>query len=343
MARNNVMNKAQQEKKDEFYTALEDIEFEISQHKDYVKHFEGKTVLCNCDDPEWSNFFEFFKVHFKQLKLRKLISTHYNKDGSPSYKLEWSGEKLNDDTVNMIKTELTGNGDFRSPECVELLKEADIVVTNPPFSLFREYMALLMKHNKKFIVVGRTKNIGYKEMFPLFVENKIRVGYTSNKTCIFRVPDDYEYDIKITDEINDGNHYGKVSEITWFTNMDLNKAHEPLTLNCNYYGNEKKYPKYANYDAIDCKNVKDIPKDYYGLIGVPITFMGLFCEEQFELIGCSGQIAKPMKEFASKDEYCQGGPAFYISIPEDEIKENGYKYKRLFSRVVIKRIKKEGE
>ena len=135
MAKNDNLHKAKEVKNDEFYTRLEDIEAEISQHKDYVRQFEGKTVLCNCDDPEWSNFFQFFKLHFKQLKLKKLITTHYNKDGSPSYKLEWDGEMLNDDMVNLVKTPLSGNGDFRSDECVEILKEADIIVTNPPISI----------------------------------------------------------------------------------------------------------------------------------------------------------------------------------------------------------------
>ena len=167
MGKGDNLKRAQAAKNDEFYTQLEDIVLEIAQHPDYVKHFEGKTVFCNCDDPEWSNFVEFFRKFFKKLKLKKMIATHYTHDGSPSYKLEWYGEKINGDTVNLIKTPLKGNGDFRSEECIELLKEADIVVTNPPFSLFREYIAQLMEYNKKFIIIGNKNAITYKEFFPL--------------------------------------------------------------------------------------------------------------------------------------------------------------------------------
>ena len=166
MAKSDNLRKAKEVKNDEFYTRLEDIEAEISQHKDYVRQFEGKTVLCNCDDPEWSNFFVFFKLHFKQLKLKKLITTHFKKDGSPSYKLEWEGEMLGDDMVNLVKTPLIGNGDFRSPECVEILKECDIVCTNPPFSLFREFVELILTHNKQFLIIGNQNAITYKEIFP---------------------------------------------------------------------------------------------------------------------------------------------------------------------------------
>ena len=269
MAKNDNLHKAKDAKNDEFYTRLKDIEAEISQHKDYVTQFEGKTVLCNCDDPEWSNFFQFFKLHFKQLKLKKLITTHYNKDGSPSYKLEWSGETLNDDMINLVKTPLSGNGDFRSDECIAILKEADIVVTNPPFSIAREsFIPLLVEHNKKFVIIGDLNWITYKTVFPLFQENKMFFGYTNVKE--FTLPDGSTQ---------------KFGNKIWFTNMDLDKHHEPLILTKNYKGNESKYPKYENYEAIECAKIKEIPKDYFGAMGVPITFLDKYSPEQFEIIG----------------------------------------------------------
>lgn len=173
MAKNENLHKAKVAKNDEFYTRLEDIEAEISSHEDYVRQFQGKTVFCNCDDPEWSNFFVFFKNHFKQLGLKKLITTHYNVDGSPSYKIEWDGEMLNDDMVNLIKTPLIGNGDFRSEECIEILKEADVIVTNPPFSLYREYIEQLMKYEKEYVVLGKYKHMNN------YLENRCRFAMLS--------------------------------------------------------------------------------------------------------------------------------------------------------------------
>jgi hypothetical protein len=283
MAKSDNLRKAKEAKNDEFYTRLEDIEAEISSHPDYVRQFQGKVVFCNCDDPEWSSFYEFFRLHFNQLGLKKLITTHYNKDGSPSYKLEWSGEKLGDDTVNMIKTPLQGDGDFRSDECVALLKEADIVVTNPPFSLFREYIAQLEEYEKQYIVLGSTGAIAYKEIFPLLMEQKMFVGYMTGSKS-FRVPDDFENSSTF---FEDGVKYAKFGNIYWYTNLDLDKFHEPLILTKNYKGNESAYPKYDNYDAIEVKKISDIPKDYDGIMGVPQTFLSEFCSEQFEIIGYS--------------------------------------------------------
>lgn len=284
MTTQKTLNDARANKNDEFYTRLEDIESEISSHPDYVKQFQGKTVLCNCDNPEWSNFFLFFKLHFKQLGLKKLISTHFNKDGSPSYKLEWSGEMLNEDTINMIKTPLEGDGDFRSEECVALLDEADIVATNPPFSLFREYVALLMEHDKKFIIIGNINAVSYKEIFPLIKEGKLWAGYSFNKTMLFEVGEGYKYDKKATDKIADGKKYGKVPMIAWYTNLDIDKQHEDLILTKNYTGNEANYPKYDYCDVINVGKVSDIPKDYFGVMGVPITFLGSWNPDQFEVI-----------------------------------------------------------
>ena len=264
---NSDLKKAKKAKNDEFYTQLQDIVDEIAQHSDYVKQFEGKTVLMNCDDPEWSSFVEFFRKFFKKLKLKKIIATHYNPDGSPSYKLEWYGEKIHGDTVNMIKTPLKGNGDFNSEECIELLKEADIVVTNPPFSKFRQFLSLLMEYNKKFLIIGSMNAISYKEVFPLIKENKLWLGYNYVKEFI--QPDGT---IK------------KFGNILWYTNLDIDKRHEPLILTKNYKGNEDRYPKYDNYDAINCDKVADIPKDYFGVVGVPITFLDHYCSEQFLIL-----------------------------------------------------------
>ena len=283
MSENNNLRKAKEVKNDEFYTRLDDIEAEISSHPDYVRQFQGKTVLCNCDDPEWSSFYEFFRLHFNQLGLKKLITTHYNKDGLPSYKLEWSGEKLGDDTVNMIKTPLQGDGDFRSDECVELLKEADIVVTNPPFSLFREYVTQLIEYDKKFIIIGSKNCITYKEIFPLIKANKFWVGAKSMSGSLwFRTPGGYT---SKNDKVINGEKLTPIA-CCWFTNMDIDKRHEELPLVKNYKGNEDKYPKYDNYDAIECGKTKEIPKDYTGLIGVPPTFLDCYCPEQFEIVGC---------------------------------------------------------
>ena len=284
---------AKRAKNDEFYTRLEDIEAEISQHKDYVAQFEGKTVLCNCDDPEWSNFFQFFKLHFKQLKLKKLITTHYNKDGAPSYKLEWDGEMLNDDMVNLVKTPLSGNGDFRSDECVDILKEADIVVTNPPFSIAREaFIPLLIEHNKKFVIIGDLNWITYKTVFPLLKEKKMFFGYTNVKE--FKTPD---------------GAIQKFGNKVWFTNFDLDKAHEPLILTKNFKGNESKYPQYDNYNAIDVSKVSDIPKDYENMMGVPITFLASYCSEQFDIFGITSgrdefdKCAWPTKRYTNPKQH----------------------------------------
>ena len=315
MAKSDNLRKAKEVKNDEFYTRLEDIEAEISQHKDYVRQFKGKTVLCNCDDPEWSNFFQFFKLHFKQLKLKKLITTHYNMDGSPSYKLEWCGEMLNDDMVNLVKTPLTGNGDFRSDECVEILKEADIVVTNPLFSIAREdFIPLLYQYNKKFIIIGDLNWVAYKTVFPLIKDNKMFFGYTAVKE--FKTPN---------------GTIQKFGNKVWYTNFDLDKIHEPLILTKNYKGNEDKYPQIVNYDAILCKTMKDIPKDYTGKMAVPITFMSNFCVDQFDIVGMSVIDAPKIKDFVEDDAvYTKGGPAFYVKTGDKQ-------YHREYARIVIKR------
>ena len=279
MAKSDNLRKAKEVKNDEFYTCLEDIEAEISMHSDYVRQFKDKVVYCNCDDPEWSNFYLFFRQHFRQLGLKKLITTHYNKDGTPSYKMEWSGEMIGEDCVNLVKTQLKGDGDFRSPECVELLKQADIVVTNPPFSIAREYfIPLLFEHKKDFIIVGDLNWVAYKTVFPLFKENKMFFGYTNIKE--FRRPD---------------GTMQKFGNKCWFTNLDIDKIHDPIILTKNYIGNEEKYSKYDNYDAIEVSKVSEIPKDYYGIMGVPVSYLMYHCPNQFEIIGSSNYADTPCR------------------------------------------------
>jgi len=277
MSKKDNLAHAKNAKNDEFYTRLEDIEAEISMHPDYVRQFKDKVVFCNCDDPEWSAFHLFFRQHFQQLGLKKLITTHFNMDGSPSYKLEWSGEMIGDDVVNMIKTPLKGNGDFRSEECVEILKSADIVVTNPPFSLFREYVTQLMNYQKKFIIIGNKNAITYKEFFPLLQNDEVWVGYNAGHGTMY-----FSTEVLNGKKVDKKDLKGVPSY--WYTNLDIDKKHEGIILTKNYKGNEDKYPKYDNYDAINVDKVKDIPKDYFGGIGVPITYLAEHSPEQFEIV-----------------------------------------------------------
>lgn len=271
---NNSLTAAKKAKNDEFYTQLSDIENEMYHYKD---HFQGKVVFCNCDDPEYSNFWHFFAVRFNLYGLKKLIATHYEPDGSPSYVL--SMERIGDETPTVIK-HLTGDGDFRSPECVAFLEEADIVVTNPPFSLFREYVAQLINHGKKFLIIGNKNAITYKEIFPLLKENKIWIGHRNiNQDMWLIVPDGEKYE-----KIVDGKKLKHIMAC-WYTNMDIKKRHESIPLYAHY--SPEAYPKYDNYDAIEVSKVATIPCDYYGVMGVPITFMNKYSPEQFEILGDS--------------------------------------------------------
>jgi len=261
MAKNNNLHKAKTAKNDEFYTQMTDIEKELSH---YRAHFKDKIILCNCDDPTWSEFWRYFHLNFEFFGLKKLISTHYSAT-ERTYKLEYTGG--NDTNIeDGIKTNLLQNGDFRSPECIELLKEADIIVTNPPFSLFREYTAQLIDYDKKFICIGSQNAITYKEFFPLLKNNQVWLGCTSPKEFI--QPDK---SIK------------KFGNISWFTNLDIIKRHEFIDLIEKY--SPEKYPKYDNYDAINVDKVLDIPVDYDGVMGVPITFLDKYNPEQFEILG----------------------------------------------------------
>ena len=273
------LSNAKRAKNDEFYTQLSDIENEL---KHYKSHFAGKVVYCNCDDARKSNFFRFFQKKFNDYGLKKLVTTSYNEDGHGSV-LVYEGDtnsngKLDDNEVKV--SELKGNGDFRSEECIELLKEADIVVTNPPFSLFREYIATLVQYNKKFLVIGNQNAITYKEIFPLIKENKLWTGNNMVKT--FRVP---QVTNKNCEVLPNGEIIAKFGSICWFTNLDIKKRHEEIILYKKY--NEEEFPKYDNYDAIEVSKVCEIPKDYDGIMGVPITFLYRYNPSQFEIVGAN--------------------------------------------------------
>lgn len=308
MAKNTNLHKAKDAKNDEFYTQLTDVARELMHYK---PHFKDKIVFCNCDDPTWSAFWKYFHLNFNELGLKKLISTHYDKEES-TYKMEYTGGDDNDIEVG-IKTPLEGNGDFRNQECLDLLDECDIVVTNPPFSLFREYIALLMEHKKKFIVWGNNNAITYKEFFPLLKNDEVWLGYTSNKTLVFNIPDYYEkWDEKETAKMNDGRHYAKVPAISVFTNLDIAKRHEKLILWKQYTPEE--YPKYDNYDAINVDKVSDIPVDYDGVMGVPITFMDKHNPEQFSIIGHEHDLTGDGGDGVKHGQFEHDGRGYYKRI-----------------------------
>lgn len=299
------LHKAKKEKNDEFYTILSDIEREL---KHYKKHFKDKIIFLNCDDPEESNFWRYFVLNFKHLGLKKLIATHFG-NGMPSYKLE----KNNGD---VIKTPLKQNGDFRSPECIEILKEADIVVTNPPFSLFREYVTQLIEYNKKFLIIGNINAITYKEIFKLIKENKAWLGINLGRGISgFIVPKDYELYGTETKIDEDGNRIISPNNCLWLTNLDNLKRHEDISLTKTYIGNENLYFKYDNYDGINVNKTKDIPLDYNGVMGVPLTFLHKFNPAQFEII-------KFRKGNDEKDLSINGKcPYFRILIKNKKLKE----------------------
>lgn len=330
---NTTLGIARASKNDEFYTQFSDIERELMH---YREHFRDKVVFCNCDDPYESNFFKYFALYFNALGLKKLIATCY--DGSPiaqqelplfpidekepkrkAYKVEISevrdldGNGATDLTDvklllkssdHNVKAELKGNGDFRSQECVELLKQADIVVTNPPFSLFREYVAQLVACDKKFLILGNMNAVTYKEIFPLIKDNKLWLGVTRQGTgsMWFKVPSDFP--IKSGQKTENGVRYQTIGSTAWFTNLDHSRRHEEIILIKQYTPEE--YPHYDNYDAIEVGNVNNIPLNYDGNLGVPITFLGKYNPDQFEIIGMAkrgaGDPALKTKVY-TKEEY----------------------------------------
>lgn len=317
MPGNSNLHMSRNDKADEFYTQMSLIENELKHYKAF---FKRKIVFCNCDDPFESNFFKYFAMHFNELKLKKLIATCYatspiaytqlalfgdNKllgtkpNIKKPYKIEITKveDENEDGRVDIFDVEyllknnkgneltlLKDNGDFRSKECVKLLKQADVIVTNPPFSLFRDYVALLMEYKKSFIIIGNQNAVTYREILPLIRDNKVWLGYNSGHFW-FKVPNTYEEkktDFKIDE---DGQKWRRMGNICWFTNVDIEKRHEDMTLFKNY--SPELYPKYDNYDAIEVGRTADIPCDYYGVMGVPITFMDKHNPEQFEVLGDS--------------------------------------------------------
>ncbi|MEK7568629.1 MAG: adenine-specific methyltransferase EcoRI family protein [Patescibacteria group bacterium] len=283
---NKNLHKASAEKKDEFYTQLADVEKELRHYKD---QFRGKVVFCNCDDPRESNFVKYFSTNFEHLGLKKLIATHY-KDANlftreTPYKLVYAGDKNGNrmpDTDEFM-TEMIGTGDFRSEECIELLKEADIVVTNPPFSLFREYVAQLMEYNKKFLILGNQNAITYKDTFKLIKENKLWLGYDNGGTKWFQVPVGYDIQTESRIKVENGIKFFSMGSIVWFTNLDTTKRHEKLVLYKKYTPEE--YPNYDYQDIIEVSKVAEIPFDYDGTMAVPKTFIDKYNPKQFELLG----------------------------------------------------------
>ena len=322
------LEKAFSDKKDEFYTQLYDIENEL---KYYQKYFRGKTVLCNCDDPRVSNFFHYFSHNFEKLKLKKLITTcyksqdmnHFSKnDSEKAIYLEYEGDKNNNkipdpDEIGIFHLE--SDGDFRNEECIEILKQCDVVVTNPPFSLFREYVAQLIKYNKKFLIIGNQNAISYVETFRLLHANKMWLGASIHSgDREFGVPDNYPLNASGFRVDGNGRKFIRVKGIRWFTNIDYEERHKDLILFKKY--NKSEYPKYDNYDAININKTKEIPMDYEGLMGVPITFLDKYNPEQFEIIDAIGRYS--LLEGAT--ERTKGK---YLT----EINK-----KRVFARVIIK-------
>lgn len=284
---NSNLHKANQAKKDEFYTQMSDIEKEM---KHYKEQFRGKVVFCNCDDPKESNFVKYFSMNFEHLGLKKLIATHFKEanlfTNEQSYKLEYSGDKDGNrmPDPSEFMTMMISDGDFRSKECVDLLKQSDIVITNPPFSLFRQYVAQLVEHKKKFLIIGNVNSITYKECFKLIKDNKMWLGASIHSgDREFRVPNDYPLNAASSRIDSDGYKYIRVKGVRWFTNLDYEERHENLVLYKKYVPDD--YPKYENYDAINVNKTSDIPMNYDGHMGVPITFLDKYNPEQFEIIG----------------------------------------------------------
>lgn len=357
---NKTLSKAKDAKQDEFYTQLSDIENEM---KHYRTFFKDKTVFCNCDDPFESNFFKYFALHFNDLGLKKLIATSYGSSpvagnefdmfedqgqeqyisNARAYKVVMTelkdvtgdgAEDLND-VRELIKHRiryLNGDGDFRSPESIEMLKEADVVVTNPPFSLFREYVAQLMEYGKHFVIIGNQNAITYKEIFPLLKDNKIWLGNGFRAgNAYFRIPSSADTSRFAKGVYDPSTGLVKFRNCCWFTNIDIEKRHEELILYKHYSPEE--YPRYDNYDAIEVSKTADIPMDYDGVMGVPITFLDKYSPEQFEIVGYSREVATPISSILPKGSYQPGGNAFYLKD-----KTTGL-HKRLYGRIAIRRKK----
>lgn len=312
---NTRLNRARKNKNDEFYTQLVDIEREM---RHYRKHFEGKIVYCNCDDPRISAFFEFFTKNFEFLGLKRLVTTCYKSremdlfsqnDSERAIKLVYEGGAPNSmpTAEDIGVTLLDGDGDFRSEECQDLLKEADIVVTNPPFSLFGEYVRHLDEFGKKFIIIGHQNAIIYTAIFPLLKENRMWLGYGFKRNMAHFVAPHYE------DTASDADHREgmiRVSGVMWYTNLDIDKRHEEMILVRRYAGNEDAYPRYDNYDAIEVSKTQEIPMDYEGVMGVPITFMTKYNPDQFEILGCNRGVEQDPNRVYGRSSFLNGKETF---------------------------------
>lgn len=359
---NRTLSKARNAKQDEFYTQLVDIENELRHYRDQLR---GMVVLCNCDDPYESNFFRYFALNFNALGLKKLIATCY--DGSsivggrlplveieglkPDCKQPYAVEITNvpdangDGAIDLTDVELLlksdgnvshtlkgdgtyGAGDFRSAECVAFLEQADVVVTNPPFSLFREYVAQLFEYGKYFIVLGNVNACTYKEIFSLIQDDCIWLGPSIHSgDREFRVPDHYPLEAAGFRVAEDGTKYIRVKGVRWFTNLDIPERHWEIPLYKSY--SEGDYPRYANFDAIEVAKTAEIPAGYSGLMGVPITFLDKYNPDQFEIVGSSRTLGRQMSEIAPRGSYVQGGPRFYLPNGDGT-------YRRQYDRIVIR-------
>ena len=363
MAKNKALQQAAKAQQDEFYTDIHDIENELMY---YRHHFKDKVVLLNCDDPYESTFFEYFATSFNSLGLKKLISTCYA--GSPIAQQQLSlfdedtpapkrkpycaeitsledfngdGRKDLLDIEYILKHNvggrlriLKGDGDFRSPECIELLKEADIVVTNPPFSLFREFVALMMKYDKKFLIIGSQNAVTYKEIFPLIMQNKmwLGVGFLGGNAH-FRVPN-YDPEKYAKGVYDPEKGLVKFRNCCWFTNLEHGRHNETLVLFRRYYEDPSQYPKYDNYDAIEVSKVVDIPCDYLGVMGVPVTFLDKYNPKQFEIVGIT-QRDSPLKTriYTKEDD-----PKFGDLNARATIRDENGKLRSTYARLLIRRI-----
>jgi hypothetical protein len=361
-ATNKYLHQAKMAKYDEFYTQLSDIEKELRHYKG---HFKDKVVFCNCDDPRVSNFFHYFSYNFEKLGLKKLITTCYKNINLDSFSqhdkeraiyLEYEGDKNNNNVPNLEEIgikHLKGDGDFRSKECIELLKRADIVVTNPPFSLFREYVAQLIEYDKKFVIIGNKNAITYKEIFKLIKENKLCVGNTSMSTdLLFDVTDDYAKELIANKK--EGSGYKIINGVVkgraqaiWFTNLDISKRHEHLILYKKY--NPTDYLKYENYDAINVNKTREIPMNYEGAMGVPISFLDVFNPEQFVIIGmCENEDIYKLKTKVYTTTECKqaylrkfGKKGTYDLNASGVVYHDGLLVK-VYQRVLIKKKKPDG-
>ena len=283
MTVNSNLHSAKRGKNDEFYTQLSDIENEM---RHYWPHFRDKVVYCNCDDPGNSNFHGYFHDNFRSLGIREIVSSCYRGRKPSLLDADTQPERglaMRYDGMTCESYRLQGSGDFRSAECIDLLKHSDIIVTNPPFSLFREYIAQLMEYGKKFLILGNMNGVHYRDIFPLFMGNQIWLGINNGGTKWFEVDTDYTMNTPTREKTVDGRKYFSLGNTAWFTNLDHPKRHENIPLNCRY--SPERYPRYDNHHAIDVDRYHDIPVDYDGEMGVPNTFMHRYNPDQFEITG----------------------------------------------------------